>query len=200
MYIKRDKVPKLPKEIYDDDDEDELVTAYRVKNLERKSKQDKAKEEEERKAKEKLEKEKKVVDVEEDNVVPLLPVEEAEEEDEVDSEESSVLDSDEEEEGIVCCLCRQSEMVSPHISQCGHICCQDCWHTWLSRSTVCPECRSPVSIEMLEPVPVCGICEQILMAPQLPGWAAPCGHQCCRPCWEIYLADIQVSLIYYRIS
>lgn len=38
------------------------------------------------------------------------------------------------EQGATCCICTTSDFVEPWISHCKHICCSECWITWLNEN------------------------------------------------------------------
>lgn len=89
--------------------------------------------------------------------------------------------------GSSCCICTTTDFVEPWISKCAHICCSECWITWLNENpdTVCPECDAGISLEELRPIALCPICSAIPTEP----WTAPCHHTACRECWSVWLAE-----------
>jgi hypothetical protein len=90
--------------------------------------------------------------------------------------------------GASCCICTTSDFVDPWISDCAHICCSECWITWLQENVdhkCCPECDTPLRLEDLRPIALCPICSAIPTQP----WTAPCHHTACRDCWAVWLAE-----------
>jgi hypothetical protein len=106
-------------------------------------------------------------------------------------------DEDEDEAGdgsinnLECVLCATDGMVEPLISECKHICCNECWMTWLDETKdtggVCPECEKPVDADTLYPVSLCSMCQ----SPPTDPWKAPCGHEGCKECWTSWVANTQ---------
>lgn len=90
-------------------------------------------------------------------------------------------------EGSACCICTSSDFVEPLMSQCGHICCSECWLTWLNENPEkqCPECDARIEEEGLRPIALCPICSNIPTQP----WTAPCRHTCCHDCWTTWLDE-----------
>ena len=89
--------------------------------------------------------------------------------------------------GSSCCICTTTDFVEPWISKCAHICCSECWITWLNENPdrQCPECEAGISLEELRPIALCPICSAIPTEP----WTAPCHHTACRECWSVWLAE-----------
>jgi hypothetical protein len=89
--------------------------------------------------------------------------------------------------GASCCICQTTDFHDPWISHCGHICCSDCWVTWLNENSEkqCPECDTPISLEQLRPIALCPICNHIPTEP----WTAPCKHTACLDCWKVWLQE-----------
>jgi hypothetical protein len=53
-----------------------------------------------------------------------------------------------EAEASECALCATTAMIDPLMSECKHVCCNDCWLTWLDETGdtggSCPDCDLPV--------------------------------------------------------
>jgi hypothetical protein len=89
---------------------------------------------------------------------------------------------------IACCICSSADLIDPWRSAgCGHICCSECWQTWLNENSshTCPECSAAVDLEHLQPVSLCLICNNIPAEP----YSSPCKHICCLDCWNSYLKE-----------
>jgi hypothetical protein len=86
-----------------------------------------------------------------------------------------------------CCICTTTDFVDPWLSACGHICCSECWITWLKENPdhLCPECDELVTLEELRPVQLCPICS---LVPKNP-WTSACGHTACLDCWTKWLNE-----------
>lgn len=49
---------------------------------------------------------------------------------------------------LACIVCKEVA-TQPCASKCGHICCQNCWLSWLKIQKVCPLCRQPVDVNTI---------------------------------------------------
>jgi len=89
--------------------------------------------------------------------------------------------------GATCCICATSAFVEPWIAECNHICCSECWITWLNENTekLCPECDTPIRLEELRSVALCPICAKLPTRP----WKGPCQHVACHECWKQWLSE-----------
>ena len=50
--------------------------------------------------------------------------------------------------GFECQICKD-QCRDPHSARCGHICCHECWTTWLAQKCECPVCRAKVRMKLL---------------------------------------------------
>eukprot|EP01080_Neovahlkampfia_damariscottae_P009562 gene9562-1765_t len=50
------------------------------------------------------------------------------------------------------CLICLDIAVKPHNSRCGHVCCFECWDSWLNRKLECPICKQRVRKNQLTPI------------------------------------------------
>ncbi len=49
---------------------------------------------------------------------------------------------------LKCIICKDASN-NPCAARCGHICCQECWLTWLKVSNTCPLCKHEASINSI---------------------------------------------------
>jgi hypothetical protein len=54
--------------------------------------------------------------------------------------------------GALNCLICMEVATKPHNSRCGHVCCLECWNSWLDRKLECPACKSRVRKNQLSPI------------------------------------------------
>jgi hypothetical protein len=53
---------------------------------------------------------------------------------------------------LQCIICKDTANIPCVSKTCGHICCQSCWMTVLTKNPVCPMCRQPVQKENISKV------------------------------------------------
>mmetsp|Transcript_37582 Transcript_37582/g.73978 ORF Transcript_37582/g.73978 Transcript_37582/m.73978 type:complete len:93 (+) Transcript_37582:3059-3337(+) len=53
---------------------------------------------------------------------------------------------------LKCHICDTPNFVDPWLSKCKHVCCGECWVSWLheNNESTCPACDAPVDFEELE--------------------------------------------------
>lgn len=86
--------------------------------------------------------------------------------------------------GLECKVCYSAPLQEPLQAPCSHVCCAECWYTWLEETADmgfnCPECEAPVDAEFLVPVTLCNVCFELPRNP----WTSPCNHVGCLSCWQ----------------
>lgn len=94
-------------------------------------------------------------------------------------------DESEVDEPLKCGVCQSIDIIDPWISPCHHICCSECWVTYLSNANNhCPVCKVDIDVEQLKSVVLCSICGDEC----IDGYTPKCSHTACNSCWIEELA------------
>ena len=92
-----------------------------------------------------------------------------------------------------CLICTTEQLVDAWLSECGHLCCGECWVEWLREQSgsdeltggVCPECLQELDFEGLKRVVICDGCAAICLLGSAQLWTGPdCHHTACRACMD----------------